>query len=125
VPTPKHSTDDQKENVFKTPSRKSSGYRWEDSISEWITATPKPGNDENCAQKELTREPRSQPMEMSSPDALALSPAINRHKRMSLDQRPLAKTTVKSRKALQLIERRTIKRRRTADDLCSGDELGL
>jgi hypothetical protein len=125
VPTQNYSTDDQKENVFKTPSRKSPGYRWEDSISEWITATPKPGKDQDCAQEERTRESHSHQIEMSSPDALALSPASIRHKRISLDRRPLAKTTIKSRKALQLIERRTIRRRRTADGLCSGDELGL
>jgi hypothetical protein len=124
TPKLRHSSDEQKENRGGVQSKTSSDCRWEDSISEWITATPKPGNYGKDCRKEPTSQSGRCHVGMSSPDALALSPVMIRHKRVSLSQKGPLSISVKSRKALQSIQRQAIRRRRTADDLCSGDELG-
>jgi hypothetical protein len=113
----------QKENLDATLSMDSSDCRWEDGISEWITATPKPGKSKNCSRNDFTCRSGLSQVGMSSPDALALSPVMIKHKRASLSHKGLPSISARSRKALQLVQRQASRRRRTADDLCSGDEL--
>jgi hypothetical protein len=123
TPKLRYTSEEQKENIDATQSMDSSNCRWEDGISEWITATPKPGNSKDCSRKDLASRSGLSQAGMSSPDALALSPVMTKHKRASLGHKGLPSISVKSRKALQLIQRQASRRRRTADELCSGDEL--